>query len=169
MNFEGLKQRVERAELLVDGRILQTQACSNRFRQEWRLAWTPGRILIAGVATGFLVGRARPARMLKAVSATRWIQIATSLTGLFASLQAAWAAHNAEDAAQGAEAAAETAADTAEAVADDVAAAPVAAGPARVERQDPLPRSVSDGRRRPDPAWDSEPRPAEAATEVSER
>ena len=168
MNFEGLKHRVQRAEHLVEGRIVQATAQRERFKLEWRSAWTPGRIVIAGLAAGFLSGRARPARLLKAISATRWMQLATSVSGLFASLQAAWAAQTAEAAAEGAE----SAADSAEAAATDAAVATQAtaatATGAATDDATP-PRSVSDGRRRPDPEWDSEPRPAEAATELSER
>ena len=167
MNFDALKRRVERSERLVEGRIEQASACRARLGQQWRQAWTPGRIIVIGLVGGFLVARARPMRTLGAVSATRWVQLATSLSGLFAALQAAWAAQTAESAAKDAEGAA----DTATAVAGDAAATtgtapplPADAGGAAAE---PLP--VSARPRRPDPQWDTAPSPAEAATEVSER
>lgn len=162
MNFEAIKRRVERAEQLVEGRFAQTHGHRVAFGQRWREAWTPGRIILAGLLGGVLVARARPLRTLGAVSGTRWIQLATSVSGLVASLKAAQSAAFAETAASGAEAAAEDAAGTVEAAVDeDAVAADSASAPAQ--------GTVSDGRRRPDTPFDTEPRPAEAATELSER
>src|SRR5690606_8149657 len=127
----------------------------------WRESWTPGRILAVGLAGGFLFGRAQPLKKMGAVSPTRWVQLASAVSGLLATLKAKEAADTAEvaaaDAGHAADAADE-AADTVEAVAGDEAAA-----------VEPSPRTVSDGRRRADTQWSSEPRPAEAATELSER
>ncbi len=173
MKLDALRRRVERAEGLVDGRIAQTVAQQRRFREDWRLAWSPGRIVIVGLVAGFFAGKVRTARIVGAVSATRWVQLATSVTGLFASLQAAWAAQSAETAAEGAESAAEgaeSAAGVAATAAESGGAGSGAAAAAGAPPAEPPTRpSVSDGRRRPDTQWDSEPRPAEAATELSER
>src|SRR5690606_41666450 len=93
---------------------------------------------------------------------------------------AAWggrqAGNTAEEAGEWAGVGAVAAAGTAEVAGRGVAAsapgtqpAPGTVGAAAVGATDaPLP-GVSDGRRRADPQWDSEPRPAEAATELSER
>src|SRR3546814_13356517 len=63
------------------------------FRSE---SWTPARIIIAGLATGFLAGRADPARILKQLgSGGRWIQLVGALSGLAASLQSSIAAADA--------------------------------------------------------------------------
>src|SRR3546814_2803829 len=63
------------------------------FRSE---SWTPARIIIAGLATGFLAGRADPARVLKQLgSGGRWIQLVGALSGLAASLQSSIAAADA--------------------------------------------------------------------------
>ena len=164
MNFEALKRRVERAEELVDARIVRTIEHRASLRERWREAWTPGRIVLSGLIGGALVARARPLRTIGAVSTTRWVQLATSLSGLLASLKAAQKAESAEAAASGAESAAQDAAETVEAVATDDAVAAGVAAPA-----DRTPRPVSDGRRRADTQWQTEPRPAEAATELSER
>ena len=167
MNFEALKRRVERSERLVEGRIEQASAHRASLGRAWQQAWTPGRIIVIGLVGGFLAARARPWRALGAVSATRWVQLATSVSGLVAALQAAWAAQMAESAAQEAEGAAEVASS----VADDAAAtadgapAPAAAAPASAEAAVP----VSDRRRRPAPQWQDAPSPAVAATEISER
>ena len=157
MNFEGLKSRVERAEVLFHGRIEQVRCHRARLDSNVRQAITPGRILVAGLLGGFLVARVRPMRSIRAVSATKWIQLASSLSGLMASLKAAHAAETAEGAAEEAEAVAE---DTG--VAAGAAASPVTA------TEPPAPRAVSDARRRPDAPFAREPRPAEAATELYE-
>lgn len=173
MNFERLKHRVERAETLAEGRIDQVQASRRRLGAEVHRAITPGRIVVGGLLAGFVVGRVQPMRTIRAVSATRWLQLASSLSGLMASLKAAYAAQTADAAAE--EAA--HAADTAEAVAEETgvaatgtpAAATAAAPPAPEPVQAPAPQPAADARRRPDMPFDREPRPAEAATEISER
>lgn len=162
MNFDQLHRRVSRCEQRVEARGTHAQAQWQALKTRWREGWTPARILGAGLIGGFLFARARPLRTLGAVSGTRWVQLATSLSGLFASLKAATAAATAESAANDAETAADSAADTVEAAVDDAAPAPEA-------DDDPVAASVSDGRRRPDPQWERAPHPAEAATELSER
>lgn len=167
MNFEAIKRRVERAEQLVEGRFAQTNAHRVALGQRWREAWTPWRIVVAGLLSGAVVANARPLRALGAVSDTRWIEIATSLSGLVASLMAAQSAAFAETAASDEEEGAEEEDGIGEAAVDEDA---VAADSQSVQRQeDTAPRTVSDGRRRPDTPFDTEPRPAEAATELSER
>ena len=164
MKLEALKRRVARSEQLLAGRIQQSADQRVRLGEQWRQAWTPGRIIVIGLIGGFLIARARPMRTLGAVSATRWVQLATSVSGLVAALQAAWAAQVAGSAAQDAEGAA----DVATAVAADAAdASGVAIDVPVTEAAERA--AVSDRRRRPDPQWDRAPSPAEAATEVSER
>ncbi|KAF1686704.1 protein sip-5 [Pseudoxanthomonas broegbernensis] len=148
MRFELLRQRVERAEQRVAGRIDQAQTQRLALGQAWRRAWSPGRILIAGLLSGFLVGRAEP---LSKVGGIRWLQMLGTVSSLLASLQAA-------DAAQQADAAA---ADTASPQAGP-APAPASddAGAATADTR--APASDPSGHLRP-------PAPAEAATEISER
>lgn len=182
MSFSRLRQRVERGEALVEGRIRQVGECHGRLRRDWRQAWTPLRIVLAGLATGFIAGRAEPEKVLKkigSVSGPRTLQLVTSVAGLVGSVQAAIAAMTAKDAAETADDAAGHAAgaageadpghaDTAAtagataAAGEDVAAPDVAAGSGAEAAPQP-------DRRRPDQRWDSQPSPAEAATELSER
>ncbi|WP_411833098.1 protein sip-5 [Pseudoxanthomonas mexicana] len=142
MNFEQLQRRVERAETLVEGRLDRVQCQWNGLVHAWKQGWTPTRIVVAGLVSGFLAGRAEP---MKAMNGTRWLQTITSISGLVASLQANFAARQAETAAESAEEAATDAAPM------DAAAQAhaVAAADADVEA--------------------AAPRPAEAATELSER
>lgn len=156
MNFERLKLRVERRERLLEGRTLQAHERMASLKTVWRESWTPARIVLAGLAAGFLVGRAEPTRALKqlgGLGGARWIQLVGALSGLFASLQSSLAAAHADAAADSADAAADQAGDAAQ-----------QAGAA----QEPPPAAPRDDRRRPDPGWDAPPRAAEAATEVSE-
>ncbi|MGO3126880.1 MAG: protein sip-5 [Luteimonas sp.] len=194
MNFEGLKNRVERAESLVDGRAVQTTDRYRALRTSWREAWTPPRILIAGLVMGFATGHLEPRRALTRLGklgGPKSIQLISALSGLLTSVQAAVAAATAEKAAE----TADDAAQTADAAADNVAArtdgtvdtqAAAAAGAAaavQVASADAtqtqsatqpgttpdvdtsLPRT---DRGRPDPVLSEQPRPAEAATELSE-
>lgn len=154
MKFGHLKHRVERSERLVEGRALQTHEQLASLKTTWRESWTPTRIILAGLAAGFLVGRAEPTRALKqlgGLGGARWIQLVGMLSSLLATLQSSFAAGHADDAADQAEAAAETAD-------NELAGEPVQQAAT----------SPSERRRQPDPNWDVPPRPAEAATEVSE-
>ena len=188
MNFEQLKKRVERAEAVADRRRELMHACRARLGAEWRAAWTPGRILIAGLVAGFVSGRAnasgaiRKLGQLGAVGGPRALQMVTALTTMLSSLQAAVAAVTVKEAADTADQAANTADDaaqSAQAAGAEVAAATAdgradfaptsAAAPPVATTGDPRP--LSDRRRRDAPVVDTgtQPRAAEAATDVSER
>lgn len=144
VTFEQLIAKVKRAEDLLEERERRTVASYTHLKQVWREGWTPLRIVAAGLVGGFLVGRAEP---LGAVGGARILQMVSAVSSLFASAQAAVAAGEAKDAADDA---GEVAADAA-----DVARAPASAAspPAYVEEE----------------AFARQPRPAEAATEMSER
>jgi len=146
MRFELLRQRVERAELRVAGCLDQAHAHRHRFGLVWRHSWSPARIVVAGLLSGFLVGRAEP---LSRIGGMRWLQMLGTVSSLLTTLQAASAA---EEAAQGADAAAD-AADAAQQAASGQPAAAPGATAARAEPAGPL----------------HPPSPAEAATEMSER
>lgn len=170
MKFSHLQRRVERGETLVEGRLQQTIESHERLQRDWRQAWTPLRILVAGLATGFITGRAEPEKALKklgSVSGPRTLQLVTSVAGLVGSVQAAIAALAAKQAADIADDAADAADDSADQAAG---AAPDTAGAASTDTSSATdPDTASARPRRPDPHWDSQPSPAEAATELSER
>jgi len=153
MNFDQLQRRVERAESVVGARLDIVECQWGTLKHAWKRGWTPTRIVVAGLVSGFLVGRAEP---MKAMNGTRWLQMITSISGLVASLQANVAAKQAESAANSAE---DTAAETSEAVgvvaavADATDTTPAAVAPPRPVAAEPA----------------TAPRPAEAATELSER
>ena len=101
MRFEQLRERVERAEHRVTDRVDHAQSSGQSLLQAWRQAWTPGRIVVAGLLSGFLVGRGQP---LSRMDGARWLQMASTMSSMFAVLRAA-----AMDAATPAEADAEVA------------------------------------------------------------
>lgn len=155
VTFEHLIEKVQHAEEALESHERHMGEQSLRLKQAWKAGWTPVRVLSAGLVSGFLVGRAEP---LGNVGGVRWMQMITTLSGLFSSIQAAGAATDAEDAAQEAEGAAEDATGSA-------GAAPTGPRPGiRV-----APTEQVRGARPHTGEWSSEPRPAEAATEVSER
>nr|WP_298125768.1 protein sip-5 [uncultured Pseudoxanthomonas sp.] len=142
MRFEQLLQHVQRAEQRVELRATHTQVQWITLKQSWRAGWTPGRIVIAGVVSGFLVGRAEPLRTL---TGARWMQMFTAVSSFLATAQAAAAAETAEQAAD----TAQDAQEQAEGLADD----------------EPMVDEAFDE----DEIVVTAPRPAEAATELSER
>lgn len=143
MRFEQLQQHVERAEQRVALRSAQTSLYWTILKQTWKDGWTPGRIVIAGVVSGFLAGRAEP---MRAMTGARWMQMFTAVSSFVASAQAAAAAATAEQAA-----------DTAQDVQEQAEGAPV--------EEEPLVDEAFDA----DDVVVAAPRPAETATELSER
>ncbi len=145
MNFEALQRRVRRAEAVVQIRAEETTQRWSTFSQSWRSAWTPGRIVIVGLAGGFLAGKLEPGG---AFSGARWLQMIGSVSGLVSSAQASvasFAAAAAGMAAAQAAGEAEHAEETAEAFTE-----------AHTEPAPARPRNPA------------QPGPAEAATELSE-
>ncbi|QDW66989.1 protein sip-5 [Luteimonas granuli] len=154
MSFEELQAKVARAEAALEARERETAADFRVFGGIWRDGWTPPRIIVAGLAGGFLMGWLRPGRTIAGAEPARWLQLMGSIAGLVGSVQAAFAAGQAQEAAA-------DAGDAARAPGATVGQAPAAATAAR-------PPAAADRARRQDPAWDAPPRPAEAATELSE-
>ena len=111
MGFEALIEKVEQAEAALEAQERRAAADWRQLRLSWRELWTPGRIVLAGLASGFLSGQARAFRFTGGGGA---LQLLTALSGLFA--------------AEGAQAAANEASDAADDVAQDDAA-PAASAP----------------------------------------
>lgn len=107
MSFEQLIAKVEQAERALEAHERRTAADFRQLKASWLETWTPGRIIVAGAVSGFLVGRARPMRMATGGGV---LQLLSALAGLFAGGSAQAAAGEAADAAQHAENASEAAA-----------------------------------------------------------
>ena len=152
MNYKQLQRRVDIAERRVESRGERTREQWAALKLNWREGWTPARIIAAGLVSGFVSGRAEP---LRALSGPRLLQMIGAVSGLFASVQATAAAETAQAAADTAE---DVVADeTVEAIAD----------PAQAQFDYVRPSARQTGT--PDEVFRTEPRPAEAATEISER
>ena len=116
MGFAQLIEKVKQAEDALEAQERRVAADMHQLKATWRQGWTPGRIVLAGVVSGFVIGRVEPLRA--AAKGSSIMQMITALSGMVASASA-------QAAASGAEQAAETAEDVAETVApgsvDDVA------------------------------------------------
>ena len=119
MSFDALITKVEQAEQALEARERTASTQWQQVKTTWRESWTPGRIVIAGLASGFLVGRAQP---LKLAGSGGLLNLVTALSGMLASGSAQVAAENAEQAADAAEGSA------------GVAVAPTPDGIAAIER-----------------------------------
>ncbi len=152
MNYKQLQRRVDIAERRVESRGEQTRERWADLKLDWREGWTPARIIAAGLVSGFVSGRAEP---LRALSGPRLLQMIGAVSGLFASVQATVAAETAQSAVDTAE----------EVVADETVEE--TADPAQTQFDYVRPSARQSGT--PDEVFQTEPRPAEAATEISER
>jgi hypothetical protein len=150
MNFEALQRRVRRAEAVVQVRGEEATQHWDQLNQSWRSAWTPGRIVVVGLAGGFLAGKLEPGG---AFSGSRWLQMIGSVSGLVSSAQASVASFAAAAAAAGVMAG-QAAADADEGTDDE----------GDNDDAPPPPQSASANPRNNS----TPPRPAEAATELSE-
>ncbi|MDM7555833.1 hypothetical protein [Xanthomonas fragariae] len=111
MKFGTLRQRVERAEFLVEGRAQETRLHWGELGQAWRAGWSPLRIVVAGFGLGFITGRNEPQAALGSIAGKlggipKILQMVSTISALFtahrvqeASEQAARAADNAEEVA----------------------------------------------------------------------
>ena len=112
MSFDKLIAKVTQAEDALEAHERRVGADLRQLKHSWKASWTPTRIMVAGVVTGFLVGRAEPLR--SAARGGSVVRIVSLLSGLFASTTASQAASDAEQAA-------DSASDVATAAASDVA------------------------------------------------
>ena len=100
MGFEKLIEKVRQAEVALEAKERQTSADWRQVKASWRAMWTPGRIVIAGLVGGYIVGRAEP---FKKAAGGGVLQLISALSSLFAGGSAQAAASEAADAKQAAE------------------------------------------------------------------
>ncbi len=96
VSFDALIEKVRQAEIALEAKERQTTANWRQAKGSWRAAWTPGRIVFAGLATGFLFGRAEP---FKRAAGGGAMQLISALGSLIAGENARKAADKADDAA----------------------------------------------------------------------
>ena len=107
MSFDALIQKVKQAEVALETSERRTASRWKELKIVWKEGWTPARIVIAGLASGFLVGRVKP---LKLAGSGGLLNLVTALSGLLASGSAKAAADEAGQAADAADSAATQAA-----------------------------------------------------------
>ena len=99
MSFDALIQKVKQAEVALEASERRTASRWKELKITWKEGWTPGRIVIAGLASGFLVGRAKP---MKLAGGGGVLNLITALSGMLASGNAQAAADEAGQAADAA-------------------------------------------------------------------
>lgn len=103
MSFHALIEKVRQAEDALEASERKSSQDWQHLKRVWRESWTPARIVVAGLVSGFAVGRARP---LRVASGGGVLQLVTALSGMLASGSAQAAADEAGEAATAAETAA---------------------------------------------------------------
>ena len=103
-NLAQVQRRIERASQVMDGRRTQLRQNMQQMRSTWHAAWTPWRILGAGLGAGFVSGKLDPEKAAAGVAsrfaaAPKILQLLTALSGLLAATRAQVAAAEAEFAA----------------------------------------------------------------------
>ena len=101
MSFDALIQKVNQAEAALEAKERQTAADWRQFKSSWRSLWTPGRIVLVGLVTGFALGKAEPIK--RVASGGGALQLISALAGIFAGGSAQAAANEVGDAAESVE------------------------------------------------------------------
>lgn len=105
MSFNKLIAKVTQAENAMEAHERRVGADLRQLKGSWKSMWTPGRIVLAGLVSGFLAGRAEPFRT--AARSGSVVRIVSMLGTVFASTSAQQAASEAEHAADATEGVAE--------------------------------------------------------------
>lgn len=98
MSFEALIDKVKQAETALEAREREAVADWHQTIGTWRALWTPGRILLAGIGSGFAIGLLEPGKRFANGRGT--VQMLTAVAGLFAGGSAQVAADKAQDVAE---------------------------------------------------------------------
>ncbi|GAB6194881.1 hypothetical protein [Lysobacter xanthus] len=89
-SFRQLIQKVDQAEAALEAQERRVAADWRQLKASWVSGWTPGRIVLAGLVSGFVIGRVEPTKSVAKGSTI--LQMVTALSGLFASATAQQAA-----------------------------------------------------------------------------
>lgn len=79
MGFSKLIDKVTQAEQALEAREHSVSAHWGQLKGAWREVWTPARIVVAGLLSGFAVGRVRP---LAGTAGGGFLHLMTALSGL---------------------------------------------------------------------------------------
>lgn len=144
MSFDALRNKVEQAEQALEASERSAAADWRQFGASWRQAWTPGRIVIAGLASGALFGTSRT---LQDAGSSGGLKLLLGISSLLTAKSAESSAEVARSAVQSAEATAEVAREAMDEVVGEMPTRPlnVADAPHETRRAG---RSPDDFRRR---------------------
>lgn len=95
MSFSRLINKVASAEDAVEANERRVGADLRQLKDSWRSMWTPGRIVIGGLASGFLIGRAEPLGTVARSGGL--LRMASTLTTLISGFAAAVVNDDAKD------------------------------------------------------------------------
>lgn len=104
VGFGALIEKVKQAESALEAQERQAAADWRQLKATWIAGWTPARIVVAGLISGFAVGKAEPLGKVARGGGT--LQLLSAVAGLFAGGSAQAAAGEAQRAADTAEQAA---------------------------------------------------------------
>ncbi|GAA5069659.1 hypothetical protein [Lysobacter panacisoli] len=96
LSFQQRIAKVQQTEDALEAKERAAATDLGRLRDSWRAAWTPWRIVIAGVAAGFVVGRSEPLRAIGKSGGL--MQLVSMVSSLVAGGKAQVAAEEAGDA-----------------------------------------------------------------------
>ncbi|WP_133501643.1 hypothetical protein [Cognatilysobacter terrigena] len=96
-SFKQLIEKVQTAEYAVEAQERRMAADWRQLKASWKAGWTPGRIVLAGLVAGFVVGRVEPTKSV--AKGNSIMQMITALSGLFASATAQHAAAHVDNVA----------------------------------------------------------------------
>ncbi|MFZ5656065.1 MAG: hypothetical protein ACOY37_03220 [Pseudomonadota bacterium] len=97
-SFKQLIQKVAQAEAALEAQERRVAADWRQLKGSWKAGWTPGRIVIAGLVSGFVIGRIEPIKA--GAKGSTIMQMITAISGLLASTRAQEAATEVEQVAQ---------------------------------------------------------------------
>ena len=82
MSFEALIDKVKQAEVALESHERHAAANGRAFADTWKALWTPGRIVVAGLASGAVIGLLEPGKHL--AKGRGILQMVSAAAGLFA-------------------------------------------------------------------------------------
>jgi hypothetical protein len=97
-SFHQLIEKVAQAEAALEAQERRVAADWRQLKASWKTGWTPGRIVLAGLVSGFVVGRVEPVKA--GAKGGTIMQMITALSGLLASARAKEAATEVEHVAE---------------------------------------------------------------------
>lgn len=97
VSFKQLIDKVGQAEQALEANERVMAADWRQLKASWRAGWTPGRILIGGLVSGFAIGRMEP--MKSVAKGGSIMQMITAISGLVASASAQAAASHVDQVA----------------------------------------------------------------------